>query len=217
MKLDNLSVARKLWLLALFIIFALTAAAIYGLRTTDSHQRHLVHELETYEQRITTAIKWRGLIAANVERTLALSASLDPAITDAFAENNKNGIAESAAMQKLILEQATSEADKRALAVVGERRNVVLATVKKLDELKALGDAAGMRAVVKEQFMAAIAGYVRALDDFVKAQEQARDAAKVGLQADADRAELMSYVAMAGVVLLSLWGFLCCRAPYCSR
>lgn len=206
MKLDNLSVARKLWLLALFIISALAAAAIYGVRTTDSHHRHLSAELQRYDEQIGTANKWRGVIATNVQRTLALSSSLDPVITEVFSEPNKKGIAQSAEMQNLVAQQATTEADKRALAVVGERRNKVLATVKKLDELKVQGDAATMQVVVKGEFMGAINDYIGALDDFVKVQEQARDEAQRRLYAEVDRAAVVSYAAMAAVVLLSLWG-----------
>ena len=205
MKLENISVARKLWLLAIFIIVALTTAAIYGQRTSASYQREAIEQMQRHEDRITQAVRWRGLIAANVERTLALAASMDPAIAETFTDRNKAGIAESSAMQKAIMEHATSDEDKKALAVVGERRAVVLSIVKRLDELKSLGDAAGMRKVIHEEFQPAITGYVGALDGFVQAQEHARDLAKEQAQAQASRAEMMSYVGMVGVVLVSLW------------
>jgi methyl-accepting chemotaxis protein len=205
MKPDNISVVRKLWLLAIFIIVALTVAAVYGQRTSASYQREAIEKIQLHENRITEAVRWRGLIAANVERTLALAASMDPAIGETFTDRNKAGIAESSAMQKTIMEHATSDEDKKALAMVGERRAVVLGIVKKLDDLKTLGDAAGMRKVINEEFKQAIAGYVGALDGFVKAQEHARDLAKDQAQAQAGRAEMMSYAEMIGVVLISLW------------
>ena len=205
MKLENISVSRKLWLLAIFIIVALTVAAVYGQRTSASYQREAIEQMQLHENRITEAVKWRGVIAANVERTLALSTSMDPAIANTFADRSKAGIAESGAMQKAILEHATSEEDKKALAVVGDRRAVVLGLVKKLDDLKKQGDATGMVNVTNEQFQPAIDGYISALDGFVKAQEHARDLSKEQAQAQASRAEMMSYAAMVGVVLISLW------------
>ena len=205
MKFENLSVGQKLWLLALFILIAMTVASVYGQRTSAAHQRQAIEQMQIHENRITEAVKWRGLIAANVERTLALAASMDPAIAETFTDRNKAGIAESSAMQKAILEHATSEEDKKALALVGDRRAVVLSIVKQLDELKKLSDVAGMRKMIDEQFQPAIAGYVGALDGFVKAQEHARDLAKEQAQAQALRAEMMSYAAMGGVVLVSLW------------
>jgi methyl-accepting chemotaxis protein len=205
MKLENISVARKLWLLAVFIISALTAAAVYGQRTAAFYQREAIEKMQRHEGHIVEAVKWGGVIAANVERTLALATSLDPAIGEAFTASNKAAIVESGARQKAILEHATSEDDKKALAVVGERRAVVLGVVKKLADLKAAGDATGMRTVSQEQFQPAIANYLQALDGFVKSQELARDLAMEQAHAQASRAELMSYAVMAGVVLLSLW------------
>ena len=205
MKLENISVARKLWLLALFIIAALTAAAVYGQRTSAFYQREALEKIQLHQDRIVDAVKWGGVIAANVQRILALSTSMDPAIGEAFTQSNKDGIVESGAMQKAIVAHATSDDDKKALAVVGERRAVVLAIVKNLTDLKAAGDAAGMGKVSKEQFQPAIASYLQSLDGFVATQERARDLARKQAQTQANRAEWMSYGVMAGVVLLSLW------------
>ena len=205
MKLDNLSVARKLWLLALFILVAMTLAAVYGQRTSAFHQRQALQKIEEHERRITDAVKWRGVITANVQRVLALSSTMDPAISLVFTESYKAGVAESGALQKAILENATSEEDKKALAVAGERRTVVLATVKLLEDAKKTGDTAAMQKIASEQFLPAIAVYVQALDGFVKVQEQARDTAKAQAQKDASSAETLGYAVMAGVALISLW------------
>jgi len=205
MKLDNLSVARKLWLLAGFIVAALTLAAVWGQRSAAAYQREALDRIQQHENRITEAVRWRGLIAANVERTLALSASMDPAIAETFGERNQAGIAESGAMQKAIMAHAGSDEDKRALATVAERRGVVLGIVKQLEELKRQGNVDGMRQLVGTQFQAAIGGYVGGLDTFVQVQERARDRARQQALADASRAEWLSYAAMAGVVLVSLW------------
>ncbi|WP_342619678.1 methyl-accepting chemotaxis protein [Rhodoferax sp. GW822-FHT02A01] len=205
MKLENISFAHKLWLLALFIIITMTAVSIYGQRTSKAHQQEAIEQIQLHESRITEAVRWRGLIEANVQRTLALASSMDPAIADTFTESNKAGIVASSAMQKAILEHATSEEDKKALALVGERRAAVLGFVKNLAELKKAENAAEMAKVAKEQFLPAITGYLDALDGFVKAQEQARDVAKETALANASRAEMLSYAGMLGVVLISLW------------
>ena len=203
MTIQNISVGRKLGGLALFIIVALSAAGVMGMRSAAHYQRVAVEEVERYEARTAAAAEWVSIIKANVERTIALAASLDPAITEAFAENNKAGIAASSAAQKRILETATSEADKRALAVVGDRRAVVLSIVRKLDELKKQQDSAGMRQVVNAEFRPAIASYLQALDAFVKVQADAKEQAKVRALDDARQAEWLSYIAMAVVVIVS--------------
>jgi methyl-accepting chemotaxis protein len=108
-------------------------------------------------------------------------------------------------MQKQILEQATSDADKAALAQVSEHRAVVLDLVKQLAALKQQGDVAAMASLTRAQFQPAIARYLQALQGFVSAQEQARDAARLLAAQQVGRAQAISYAAMAGVVLLSLW------------
>lgn len=205
MKFENISVSRKLWLLALFILIALTVAAVYGQRSTAAYQREAIESVLQHEGHIVDALRWRGMVATNAQRVLALSASADPAIAEAFQQSTKAGIAEISALQKVIIERATSDEEKAALALIGDRRTVVLASVKKLDELKKQGDADAMRKVVSEQFQPAITSYIEALDGFVQAQEHARDAAKEKTLAAADHAEMMSYGAMAGVVLISIW------------
>jgi len=205
MKLENVPVARKLWLLAIFIIASLCAVAIYGQLSSASYQRDAMDQIEQHESRIAKAVKWRGLIEANVQRILALSASMDPAIAEAFTESNKAGIVVSSAMQKEILEQATSDEDKAALAIVSERRAVVLGLVKKLAELKKQSDVAEMARLTKEEFQPAIATYLDALQGFVTLQEQARDQARTLALELTRRTALISYAAMAGVVLISLW------------
>ena len=205
MKLENVSVAKKLWLLTSFIMFALCAAAVYGQRSAAAYQREAMEQMEQHEGRIVQAVKWRGLIEANVQRILALSASMDPAIAEAFTESNKAGIVASSAMQKSILQQATSDEETAALALVSAQRAVVLDIVKKLAERKQLGDVAGMAGMTREQFQPAIASYLQALQGFVGTQESARDRAKARALALADRTQRISYAAMAGVVLISLW------------
>ena len=74
--------------------------------------------------------------------------------------------------------------------MIGDRRALVLSIVKQLDDLKKLGDVAGMRKMINEQFQPAIAGYVGALDGFVKAQDTRAICAKEQAQAQAHRAEM---------------------------
>ena len=93
MKLENISVAQKLWLLAIFIVFTMIVAAVYGLRTSAAYQLEAIEQMQLHDERITEAVRWRGMISANVERILALASSSDPAIVEAFTESNKAGVA----------------------------------------------------------------------------------------------------------------------------
>ena len=205
MNLENLSVARKMWLFAAFVIFSLTAAALYEQRTLVTTQRLAIAQIQQREDRINDVLKWRGVIMANTQRVLAVSSSMDPALPAVFGEAIKEGVAQSTALQKTITDHADSEQDKRALATIAARRADVLGFLKKLADLKQQGDAAGMVKMSSEQFLPTVAAYVQAIDAFVKTQEDGRDAAKLEAQARSDQVELVGYGVIAGIVVLSVW------------
>ncbi|MFY9513135.1 MAG: methyl-accepting chemotaxis protein, partial [Rubrivivax sp.] len=167
MKLENISVARKLWVSTLVVLLAMTAAALVSQRFASLAMLDGIAELHTYEDRITVATRWKGSTETNTQRVVALALSQEPLVTQTFAPLLKAGIEGISELQKKIVAEATSEADKAALAVVGERRTVVLGLTKKLDTMKAGNDAAATRAVVDNELMPAVATYLGAIDEFL--------------------------------------------------
>ena len=204
MRLQDVSVSKKLWVLTLFIVVALTATSLLAQRISTSYQRSALEAVERMEGRITEAVTWRGLVDANVQRVLAMSVSPDPGITRLFADRIKASVAEISAVQKSVNDHATSGPDKEALDRVGQRRKVVLDDLKAIDDAKKSGDVATVQRVTFDSFVPAVDVYIKELGAYVKILEQGRDDAKAEALGRAGVAEGWGMAAMVLVALLSI-------------
>ncbi|MBX3622338.1 MAG: HAMP domain-containing protein [Rhizobacter sp.] len=202
--LDNTTVSRKLWMSTLLIIMALVAVAAASQRLSAVAMQDAMEDLQAHDELIREATNWKGMTATNFERVLITTLSNEPAVTDAFSGKLKQGIADISVLQKHIVEQASTEADKAALATIAERRARVLDLTKKSQEVKAQGDAAATRAFVEKDLSPAVETYLDGLGDFVKLQESHRDAVKKEAFAARMRSAAMGLAAMAVVVVLAL-------------
>ncbi|MGY4829018.1 methyl-accepting chemotaxis protein [Sphaerotilaceae bacterium SBD11-9] len=178
MKLDNVSVSKKLWVSTLVILLTMFAASVWTQRVANQALLGAMERVQVFENIITLGAQWKGMTETNVQRVLASSLSHDPLMTQTFAPKLKQGIAEISKLQEKLLALATTEADKAAMDKVGQARAAVLGATKKIDELNAAGDVAATQAYIEKGLNPALDAYMAALDDFVKLQEQHREAAK---------------------------------------
>ena len=207
MKLENISIARKLWASTLVVLLVMTAASLITQRVASRAMQHGVDELLHYEAGVQRAMQWRGATETNTQRVVALALSQEPMVTQTFAPLLKAGIAGISELQKRIAAEADTEADKAMLAKIGERRSIVLALTAKLDESRAAGaDAAVRQKLVDGELMPAINAYLGAIDEFVTVQHRERDEALAATESARQRAAGAGLAAMLAVLAFSLLG-----------
>jgi methyl-accepting chemotaxis protein len=178
MKLNDIRVSTKLWgtILGLLVLMLAVAAwtQVRGARVMDA----AMDKVQTYEGRITTVVRWKGLTEAAVNMVVASAVTTDTALAQSYDAQVKNTIARITGVQEQIVKAATGDADKKAMEDIAAARKLVLAHTAKVKEIKAAGDAAATQAFVDKQLLPAVAVYLDMLEKMVTVQEAQRDAAK---------------------------------------
>ncbi|MFZ4285162.1 methyl-accepting chemotaxis protein [Variovorax sp. HJSM1_2] len=201
MKLNDIRVTHKLWGTILGLLLVLLAVAAWTQSRSTQTMEKALADVQLYEANITSAQRWQGLTETNTERSLAGIASTDPTIEKFFQERQDAGSLLITDVSKKIRERQLSDADKAALAKVGDARGVLLGTLKRLPEVKASGDAEARRNFALKEFLPTSAAYIEALKAFVKLQEDQRDKALEEAVA-ARRAVVIGGLVSAVVVIL---------------
>ena len=204
MKLDDVSLSRKLWgsigalLIATVAVGVWTQYSAYRAGTAAAERTRQAHEL------ITLVTHWKAISQANTERTLASTVSTEPAVAQMFAERLKTAISGSSEMQKRILGLATTDEDKKVIEQVAARRAVLLATLKKVTELKQGGDQAAVMTALNQEFLPVVAQYEAAQAALLALQEQRRDDIQKEAEAAVARATIVGVLGVTAVFALGL-------------
>ena len=139
MQINDIRVSYKLWGTILGLLLVLPTLASLTLwrfaHVVDSANQQIAHA----EQTITDAVLWRGIVDANIERTLAAILVADDATAQLFRSRQEAGSVASAELQKRITANAESDADKQALAQISQERSKVLELLKKIPQARAEG------------------------------------------------------------------------------
>ncbi|MDY0746823.1 methyl-accepting chemotaxis protein [Paucibacter sp. R3-3] len=204
--LDDISVSSKLWGLTLALVAGLATSAFVTQRMQARAADEAMARLQDYDGRIVDSIQWRRLVETNVQRVIAMAVSQDPVLERNFERKSAEAIAAIAAMQKRVVEKATSEADRKQLDEIARQRVTVLAAVDKSKHFdnRAGADAAGQaQAFVDSELNPAVEHYLKSLEDFGQLQQAQREQALAEVQAAERRA---SRTQLALTVLAALAG-----------
>ncbi|MDY0748592.1 methyl-accepting chemotaxis protein [Paucibacter sp. R3-3] len=170
----RLGVAGRLWLALGIVIVTLVGLLAFSAVRTRSVQADADAATETLTRKQSLAQRWAALSAATVVKVQASSISTDPIVESTFKDQITSTIEQINGLQKQLKDTGLSDKDKALFETIGERRKLVLASTAKLKELKAAGDAAGVRDEMNQRFNPAVSAYVAAMDDFVQAQADAK-------------------------------------------
>jgi len=204
MKFNDIRVSHKLWGGILGLLVLMLAISLWSQQRASALADEALTRIRSYDERITTAVQWRGAIETVGERVMASNASADAGLVTLFDARVKAGVAAITELQKKVVAQATSPADQAALQRIAAERSAVLELNKKARELQlASSSAAVPTEFVQSSYLPAIGRYVAAMDEFVKLQEQARDAAVAQMQSQRGDA---AFAAVAGAVVVLLAG-----------
>ena len=131
MKLNDIRVATKTWGTILGLLVLMLGVFVFTQYRSSLAMERALADVQRYESNITAAVRWQGLTETNTERSLASMASTDEVIEKFFASRQDAGSALISEVQSGVRASAISEADKAALAKVGEARGTLLDTLKK--------------------------------------------------------------------------------------
>ena len=203
--LNNLSVRCKLWGLTAVLVGGLSVvSAISQYREVQASDAALV-QARSYDARIADSIEWRGLTDTNIQRVIAMAISKDPAIKSNFQEKIPDTIKSITEVQKRVTAEATSDADKRQLAEVANKRSIVLAAVKKGTQINLTGSADDAQAFVSKEVNPSVAGYMTSLEEFGKLQVAERDASAMSVETDRGHEQRLQLALVAALTLLALF------------
>ena len=204
MNLNHLPVARKLWALVLGLMLSmlvLLAGLLGYLMHIDDEAGRVV---QFNEDRITLALRWKGMSALAVDRVVNAVASNDEALSERLVKQSQEGIQAINGVQQQIEAALFSVADKEQFQRVMAARKLVLEHNAEAGKLRANLDHTGARAVLDGKMLPAVDRYVAEQDAFVHLQERQRDEAKLRAGEQRQRALWMGVGLALAVVLLGM-------------
>ena len=204
----HFSVGRKLWALVL----GLTLALLVLMGGLLSHLLDLndeaAHSAQLSEERITLAVRWRGMVALDVHRIVVQMGTSDTALAERLQkESNTQAITE---VQSKVTALVRSTEGKAQLDRIGAARSQALEVIRQAAALRSQGDVSAATALVNDKLQPLVTAYVGELDNFIQLQERRRDEAAQRTQAQRQRALWISLAVCVVVVLgaLALSGWL---------
>ena len=204
----HFSVGRKLWALVL----GLTLALLVLMGGLLSHLLDLndeaEHTAQLSEERITLAVRWRGMVALDVHRIVVQMGTSDAALAERLQkESNTQAITE---LQSKVTALVSSTEGKAQLDRIGAARSQALEVIRQAAALRSQGDVSAATALVNDKLQPLVTAYVGELDNFIQLQERRRDEAAQRTQAQRQRALWISLAVCVVVVLgaLALSGWL---------
>ena len=205
---NHFSVGRKLWALVL----GLTLALLVLMGGLLSHLLDLndeaTHTAQLSEERITLAVRWRGMVALDVHRIVVQMGTSDTALAERLQkESNTQAITE---LQSKVTALVSSTEGKAQLDRIGAARSQALEVIRQAAALRSQGDVSAATALVNDKLQPLVTAYVGELDNFIQLQERRRDEAAQRTQAQRQRALWISLAVCVVVVLgaLALSGWL---------
>ncbi len=204
MNFNHLPVARKLWGLVLGLLVSMLLLLAGLLAYTAQLDDEAARIVQANEDRISLALRWKGLTMLAVDQSVSALASADETLASGLQKKAKQGIEAINALQKQVEAVAFSAEDKAQMERVAAARKVVLDALAEATKARAEGDFARTLTLVDSKLLPAVERYVGEQDAFVQLQERQRDAAKQEDQALRQRAMWMGAGIAAVVVVLGL-------------
>ncbi|MBS0302562.1 MAG: HAMP domain-containing protein, partial [Proteobacteria bacterium] len=208
MNLHHLPVARKLWALVLGLTLALLllmAGLVAHLTTLDDEAANAV---QFSEDRITHALRWRGMVALDAHRAIIQMGTSDAALAERMAKESSTSTQAITELQQKVQSMVRRPAGKAQMERIAAVRAQALDIIKQSRELRAKGDDAAAAVLVNDRLRPAIKRYIDELDEFVVLQERRRDVLKEEALQQRHRA---LWIALAIVLVVVAIGMLLSR------
>ena len=203
MKFNDMRVSHKLWGTILGLLLAMLSVTVWMQIRSRQMSGEESQYLARYEQSITSATQWRGLVAKVVDLNTDSITTTDEALRQDFAARATDLLARITALQEVAKKAAATPEDHAALAAVTAAQDGIRGQTDKLNALKEAGDAAASKAFVDTEYRPRGQTYLAAIDKFAALQITQRDAAHQTVEQAGDR---VLWVALASVLLVFVLG-----------
>ena len=206
MKLQNMSLASKMWVAIAIVISLLLAtlqiATAMGTRLSAAKDE----AVGAHVVKMAEIGRWVGLIRTNVARVAATSISSDPTVEDFHKDKVPAGDLEIAAVQKKIAAMQLSAESRALFDRIGQERAAIVASMAKMLDQKKSGDIDATNKEIKEVFLPATDKYVASLDAFAQLQVKEFEDVKDHYNAVRVSNAYVSLAMVVGLVALLLIG-----------
>ena len=198
MRLQNISVATKLWgvvLGGMGVMLALATALLFFAERMDSMAATRSAALE---QRIDLAGRWKALSELTVERVVVGASTTEVGLIEQMNQLSKEGIARINELQQQVTDMAETPQERAILAKVAADRNKALEAVAAIAAARERGAMLEALKISRQQLRPAVDVYVKSQQELVQFLEGMRE--QVRAQAAAER--LRAYWVVGGVSLV---------------
>ena len=188
MRLQNISVATKLWGLVLGGMGAMLALAVLLLVFAERMDAATSARVAAVEQRLALSARWKALTELTVERVVVGATSTEAGLIEQMNQLAKDGIAQISVLQKQVVDQADGAQERALLERVGGYRRKALDAVAAIAAARATGDALAAMAVASQQLRPATDAYIQSQQELVQYQAQLRDQVRAQAVVERQRA-----------------------------
>ena len=178
MRLDDISVSRKLWLAFLGLMIAMAVVSATAQNRGNSAMARAMDEVLEIDGRVVAAVRWRGATEAMVNMVIGGAVTTDAVLAQQYDARVKEIIGGINKIQESIVASAVEPDEKAALGKVLAAREQVLAATAKTWELKGAGDGVETQRYADEQLTPMVERYLKAQDDFIAVLERSRGAVR---------------------------------------
>jgi methyl-accepting chemotaxis protein len=209
MKFNDMRVAHKLWATILGLLLAMLLVTVWTQMRTRQVNETLDRQVAQYEDGITTATGWRGMVEMAVSMNIYSVLTTDEAQSKVFEARAAELTAKINPIQERMNKAAEAPADKAALDKITSTRADIRGLSDKVKQLKEARDAEASQAFMDKDYRPRAAVYLEAIDKYLALQIQQRDAAKLAALEAGNNVALLAMVSVAVVfafgVLLAYW------------
>ena len=205
MKFNDLSVSHRLWASLLGLLFAMLMVALWTQSQTGRITGSAMASVSAFEEKITTAVRWRGAVETTTNMIVGGAVTTDAALTKAYDAKIQLMVAQIGEIQAKVAKISSTEEDKKTMEEIAAVRIVARGLIGKVKDSKAAGDAVATQAMVDKELLPTVARYYELLDKMIKLQEKQRDEAVQQMQSARQQSALIGYVLVALVFALGVF------------
>nr|WP_315208827.1 methyl-accepting chemotaxis protein [uncultured Albidiferax sp.] len=204
MKFNDMRVSHKLWATILGLLLAMLLVTVWTQMRTREVNTTVDRQVAQYEDDITTATGWRGMVEMAVSMNIYSVLTTDEAQSKVFEARAAELTAKINPIQERMVQAAVGSADKAALERITSARADIRGLGDKVKQLKEARDAVASQAFMDKDYQPRAALYLDAMDKYLALQIQQRDAAKLAGQEAGHNVALVAVASVAVVFALGV-------------
>ena len=175
MKLNQFTVAQKLWVLVVGLLLGMLVVNAGSLVYLHNVNATIADNVDRTQTAATLAREWRNLTETSIDRSIVAAISSEENLVVQQRQLMTQGIERINTLQKQVAETARSEESQKALEGIAEHRRKTLEVNAAVQQARSNSDFAATYDLVEKKLRPTAKAYIDAQEAFVRLQEQHRD------------------------------------------